>query len=170
MTGPHRQVRWLAVVLMLALVLVVTSSWRGFRELLRDEPIWTRTVSTGDAVQIGGASVTVTSAEFGDSERFDIGRIDDQAQQILRVSSLYLPTQTSDDVEYCAAALDVTVGDISSSHRPRFSASEVACDGTDPAAQQSEFYFILPAGEVAEATFYLQVGEDSFRWLAVEIA
>lgn len=169
MTGWRKQLLWLSAVLALAVALVGFSAWRGFLDLLQQEPVFTRSVPLNSTVHLTDATVTVAAADLGSSETFDVSRMDDENQQVLRVSSLYFPTEIQEDIEYCTALLSATVDDVAARYQPRFSLTEGTCDGTELSPQQSEFYFIIPSGDVAEATFYLQLGGESYRWLAVPV-
>lgn len=169
MKGWRKQLLWAGAVLVLAVALVGFSAWRGFVDLVREEPVLTRSAPVEGTVHLDGATLTVVAAEFGDSEQFDVRRVDDATQQVLRVSSLYVPTEIREEIDHCSARLSATVDEIRARYQPVFSMSEVACDGTELGPQQSEFYFVLPKGEVDEATFYLQVGGSLYRWLAVEV-
>lgn len=169
MTPWLRQLSWAAAVLALSLVLVGVSSWRGFGEILREHPVLTQGAEIDTPVVLDGALVTIASAEFGDSETFDVRRVDDESQQILRISTIYAPSRPQPGVESCAAQLTVRIDGLESWHQPRFSLSEVACEGTSLGSQQSQFYFVLPRGEITDATLYLQVGGASPTWLETRI-
>lgn len=169
MSGWRKHLVWAATALVLAAVLVSVSSWRGFLELIRVEPLLTEQVQLETTVQLDGATINVTSAGLGDSEQFDVSRVDDETQQVLRVSAIYLPAEVREEVQSCTAQVTATVDGVTARYQPQFSLSEVACDGTDLTPQQSQFYFVLPKGEVSDAALHLQVGSDSSRWLAVDL-
>ncbi|MGJ3509584.1 hypothetical protein [Enemella sp. A6] len=160
----------LIAVLVVVPVYLLVAGWADFQDLRTTEPVRTRTVAVGEPVAVRDATVTVRRTRITDSTTMDISGVDDATQQLLVVEVDLQVHRPMPDLTACTARLDADVDGVSAHHQARFSASKIACDGSKTGVQHSTFVFVVPRGEVRQASLFLQVGPDSPTWLLAEVA